>query len=95
MPHHPKSQPAPEKHNPATPGKAHDNTVDMNFPQEEERILARWKEIDAFLRQVELVSGRIFLPNMTRNGLVVNISARARQLKPYLCMRGCIRILYV
>jgi hypothetical protein len=32
----------------------------MNFPQEEERILARWKEIDAFLRQVELVSGCAF-----------------------------------
>lgn len=30
--------------------------MSMNFPKEEERILARWKEIDAFLRQVELVS---------------------------------------
>ncbi|KAF9741821.1 isoleucine--tRNA ligase [Paraphaeosphaeria minitans] len=30
----------------------------MNFPQEEERILARWKEIDAFLRQIELSKGK-------------------------------------
>lgn len=45
---------------PALPTKAHDHTAAMNFPQEEERILARWKEIDAFLRQVELVSGRAF-----------------------------------
>jgi hypothetical protein len=29
--------------------------MSMNFPKEEERILARWKEIGAFLRQVELV----------------------------------------
>jgi len=29
--------------------------MSMNFPSEEERILARWKEIDAFQRQVELV----------------------------------------
>jgi hypothetical protein len=33
----------------------------MNFPKEEERILARWKEIDAFLTQVELVSAHHFL----------------------------------
>jgi hypothetical protein len=30
--------------------------MSIDFPREEERILARWKEIDAFLRQVELVS---------------------------------------
>jgi isoleucyl-tRNA synthetase len=30
--------------------------MSIEFPREEERILARWKEIDAFLRQVELVS---------------------------------------
>ena len=30
-------------------------TMSIDFPKEEERILARWKEIDAFLRQVELV----------------------------------------
>jgi isoleucyl-tRNA synthetase len=30
--------------------------MSIDFPKEEERILARWKEIDAFLRQVELVS---------------------------------------
>jgi hypothetical protein len=29
--------------------------MSIDFPKEEERILARWKEIDAFLRQVELV----------------------------------------
>jgi len=29
--------------------------MSIDFPREEERILARWKEIDAFLRQVELV----------------------------------------
>jgi hypothetical protein len=33
----------------------HDFTMSIDFPKEEERILARWKEIDAFLRQVELV----------------------------------------
>jgi hypothetical protein len=31
-------------------------TMSIDFPKEEERILARWKEIDAFQRQVELVS---------------------------------------
>jgi hypothetical protein len=30
--------------------------MSIDFPKEEERILARWKEIDAFLTQVELVS---------------------------------------
>lgn len=30
-------------------------TMSIDFPKEEERILARWKEIDAFQRQVELV----------------------------------------
>lgn len=29
--------------------------MSIDFPKEEERVLARWKEIDAFLRQVELV----------------------------------------
>jgi hypothetical protein len=29
--------------------------MSIDFPKEEERILARWKEIDAFLTQVELV----------------------------------------
>lgn len=29
--------------------------MSIDFPKEEERILSRWKEIDAFLRQVELV----------------------------------------
>jgi isoleucyl-tRNA synthetase len=29
--------------------------MSIDFPKEEERILARWKEIGAFLRQVELV----------------------------------------
>ena len=33
----------------------HNSTMSIDFPKEEERILARWKEIDAFLRQVELV----------------------------------------
>ncbi|KAF2114605.1 tRNA synthetases class I-domain-containing protein [Lophiotrema nucula] len=32
--------------------------MSMNFPKEEERILARWKEIDAFQRQVELSEGK-------------------------------------
>jgi hypothetical protein len=35
-----------------------DNTqpaMSIDFPKEEERILARWKEIDAFLTQVKLV----------------------------------------
>ncbi|KAF1918948.1 tRNA synthetases class I-domain-containing protein [Ampelomyces quisqualis] len=32
--------------------------MSIDFPKEEERILARWKEIDAFLRQVELSKGR-------------------------------------
>lgn len=35
--------------------------MSIDFPKEEERILARWKEIDAFLRQVELVSNRHIL----------------------------------
>ena len=30
----------------------------IDFPKEEERILAQWKEIDAFRRQVELSKGR-------------------------------------
>lgn len=30
--------------------------MSIDFPKEEERILARWKEINAFLTQVELVS---------------------------------------
>lgn len=30
--------------------------MSVDFPKEEERVLARWKEIDAFQRQVELVS---------------------------------------
>jgi hypothetical protein len=42
----------------------------MNFPQEEERILARWKEIDAFLRQVELVSGSAFRVESCREALL-------------------------
>jgi isoleucyl-tRNA synthetase len=29
--------------------------MSIDFPKEEERILARWTEIGAFLRQVELV----------------------------------------
>jgi isoleucyl-tRNA synthetase len=33
--------------------------MSIDFPKEEERILARWKEIDAFLTQVELVSGHL------------------------------------
>jgi predicted acylesterase/phospholipase RssA len=37
----------------------HAATMSIDFPREEERILARWKEIDAFLRQVELVSGQL------------------------------------
>jgi isoleucyl-tRNA synthetase len=36
--------------------------MSIDFPKEEERILARWKEIDAFLRQVELV--RLFLATL-------------------------------
>ncbi|CAN9296691.1 unnamed protein product [Alternaria alternata] len=32
--------------------------MSIEFPREEERILARWKEIDAFLRQVELSKGK-------------------------------------
>ncbi|KAF2635767.1 hypothetical protein P280DRAFT_553617 [Massarina eburnea CBS 473.64] len=32
--------------------------MSMNFPKEEERILARWKEINAFLTQVELSKGK-------------------------------------
>ncbi|OAK99096.1 hypothetical protein IQ06DRAFT_15159 [Phaeosphaeriaceae sp. SRC1lsM3a] len=32
--------------------------MSIDFPKEEERILARWKEIDAFLRQVELSKGK-------------------------------------
>jgi hypothetical protein len=35
--------------------------MSIDFPKEEERILARWKEIDAFLTQVELVSHTLFL----------------------------------
>lgn len=35
--------------------------MSIDFPKEEERILARWKEIDAFLRQVELVRIPLFL----------------------------------
>jgi len=30
--------------------------MSIDFPKEEERILKRWEEIDAFLTQVELVS---------------------------------------
>ena len=33
--------------------------MSIDFPKEEERVLARWKGIDAFLTQVELV--RLFL----------------------------------
>lgn len=33
----------------------HASTMSIDFPKEEERILARWKEINAFLTQVELV----------------------------------------
>lgn len=29
--------------------------MSIDFPKEEERILKRWEEIDAFLTQVELV----------------------------------------
>ncbi|PVI04071.1 hypothetical protein DM02DRAFT_611836 [Periconia macrospinosa] len=32
--------------------------MSMNFPKEEERILARWKDINAFHRQVELSKGK-------------------------------------
>ncbi|KAF2493178.1 hypothetical protein BU16DRAFT_619543 [Lophium mytilinum] len=32
--------------------------MSVNFPQEEERILKRWKELDAFGRQVELSKGK-------------------------------------
>ncbi|KAF2030661.1 hypothetical protein EK21DRAFT_111752 [Setomelanomma holmii] len=32
--------------------------MSIDFPKEEERILARWKETDAFLRQVELSKGK-------------------------------------
>jgi len=32
--------------------------MSINFPREEERILAQWNEIDAFRRQVELSKGR-------------------------------------
>ncbi|KAF2652009.1 hypothetical protein K491DRAFT_781437 [Lophiostoma macrostomum CBS 122681] len=32
--------------------------MSIDFPKEEERILGRWKEIDAFLRQVELSKGK-------------------------------------
>ena len=32
--------------------------MSINFPKEEERILAQWKEIGAFERQVELSKGR-------------------------------------
>ncbi|KAF2403976.1 isoleucyl-tRNA synthetase,cytoplasmic [Trichodelitschia bisporula] len=32
--------------------------MSIDFPREEERILAQWKEIDAFRRQVELSQGR-------------------------------------
>jgi hypothetical protein len=35
--------------------------MSIDFPKEEERILARWKEIDAFQRQVELVCSVLFL----------------------------------
>lgn len=30
----------------------------MDFPAEEELVLARWREIDAFKRQVELSAGK-------------------------------------
>lgn len=45
-----------ENHSP--PRATLSNTkMSIDFPREEERVLARWKEINAFLRQVELVSG--------------------------------------
>jgi hypothetical protein len=46
-----------QKNIPATgvSSPANDPTMSIDFPKEEERILARWKEIDAFLTQVELV----------------------------------------
>jgi hypothetical protein len=52
-----------QKKNPATGAScaAHDNAMSIDFPKEEERILARWKEIDAFLTQVELVRDSIYL----------------------------------
>lgn len=34
----------------------HAPKMSIDFPKEEERILKRWEEIDAFLTQVELVS---------------------------------------
>ena len=34
--------------------------MSIDFPKEEERILKRWEEIDAFLTQVELVCHSVF-----------------------------------
>jgi len=37
--------------------------MSIDFPKEEERVLARWKEIDAFLTQVELVRLLLYFHN--------------------------------
>jgi hypothetical protein len=42
--------------------------MSIDFPKEEERILARWKEIDAFLTQVELVRHLIRLSSRGTRG---------------------------
>lgn len=41
--------------------------MSIDFPKEEERILKRWEEIDAFLTQVELVC-EIPRPRMRKLG---------------------------
>jgi hypothetical protein len=42
--------------------------MSIDFPKEEERILAYWKEIDAFLRQVELVRSPVQLHDQRHAG---------------------------
>lgn len=41
--------------------------MSIDFPKEEERILAHWKEIDAFLRQVELVREQLLSPKYNQD----------------------------
>lgn len=52
--------------------------MSIDFPREEERVLARWKEIDAFLRQVELVSDSTFLAPHLYSALFAHVPAYRR-----------------
>lgn len=53
--------------------------MSIDFPKEEERILKRWDEIDAFLTQVELVCFRMPMFGWSENSwLTCNNSPKAK-----------------